>query len=60
MKTGANSLLAQGKVIVLLAQTNSISVALTDPLKTNLEEREWSHLDSARDNTVVRVASCYL
>lgn len=40
MKTGANSLLAQGKVMVLLAQTNSISVALTDPLKTNLEESE--------------------
>lgn len=60
MKIGANSLPAQGKVIVSLAQMDTASVALTDPLKTNLEEREWSNLDSVRDNTVVREASCYL
>lgn len=40
MKIGANSLPAQGKVIVSLAQMDTASVALTDPLKTNLEERE--------------------
>jgi len=40
MKTGANSLLVQGEVTVLLARTDTASVALTDPLNTNLEKRE--------------------